>query len=76
MTILLISPNLSQVESAEGDSVKDAIESFISEVWTQGWNADEKVHYTYGDWLVYKIDGFQLNHLCSFSEIVKSLKIK
>lgn len=52
MKIVLIDRTMSQIRSQEGDDLKDAIEAFWSSVWEQGWNPDERILQTYGDWTV------------------------
>jgi hypothetical protein len=52
--IVLIDPLFSQVKCDRGDDLKDAIASFKSSVWEQGWGAGERVMREYGDWSVYR----------------------
>lgn len=60
MQIVLISPNLEEVVSAEGDKlssysleIEDALRNFNSEQWQQGWDPDQKILDKYGNWTVY-----------------------
>jgi len=52
--IVLIDSVFSAIFHCSGDNLKDAVESFKSSVWQQGWGADEKVMREYGDLRVYK----------------------
>lgn len=54
MEIVLIDSLFSAIFHAQGDNLKDAVESFKSSVWQPGWNADERVMREYGNWNVYK----------------------
>jgi len=67
--ITLISPDFTDIKNDEGDSVKEAIASFKSSVWRQGWGADERVMREYGDWLVYQRESNSLTYLGVMSEI-------
>jgi hypothetical protein len=54
MEIVLISPDSSGVRSSQGLNLNDAVEGFLSSVWEQGWNPDQKILDNYGHWIVYK----------------------
>jgi hypothetical protein len=41
----------------QGDSMGDALQMFHSDVWEQGWDADERVMNRYGKYKVYRYGG-------------------
>jgi len=54
MQYLIISPDWDEIKQIGGDDVHDAVESFKSSVWTQGWDADGRVDRQYGDWIIFE----------------------
>lgn len=69
---IFISPNFSEIKGhITGENPKDAVSSLNSEVWRQGWNADERVLKLYGDWRIYEIDG--ANNLIYLAEVKEYL---
>jgi hypothetical protein len=58
--IVLISPGLDEMASAEGDKhdsynrdLADALSTFHSREWRPGWDPDRRLVEKYGDWMVY-----------------------
>lgn len=70
MEIVLIDALFSAIHHAQGDCLKDAIESFKSSVWQQGWGADDRVMNKYGDFGVYeKLPNGSLKYLGVMKDI-------
>ena len=81
MKILLINPNLSECEKAEGDDLADALATFHSGVWEQGWDPNQKIIDQYGEWVVFQIQkdfrpehkDFRLDYKGIFSDLLLRL---
>lgn len=54
MNYLIISPAMDEIKEIEGADIYDAVDSFKSSVWEQGWDADGRVDRQYGDWMIFE----------------------
>lgn len=69
---IFISPDFSEIRgNISGENLKDAVMTFNSDVWQQGWGADERVLKLYGDWKIYGMDG--ANNLAYLAEVKEYL---
>lgn len=64
----LISPRFDEIKKVSGDSLGDALESFRSEVWQQGYGADQKLYNTYQYYLIYEMYNNSLTYKGQYNE--------
>jgi hypothetical protein len=69
--IALISIRGERVLESDGDDLRDAIQSFVSRVWEEGWNADQRVLDLYGDWGIYQFEGDNLIFKGTLRSLIK-----